>query len=349
MKDSDILKKIDNRSTGIGSVPHTDVDSICDLIIEKSPEIPYWPQFANIDARESMLLQYSENLPCLKLNLDKNDILYNSEDRDKELLKFYEMLTSNNIDYFRISPDFARGFYTLLEKLKQCENRFIKGQVTGAVTFLYSIIGEEGKSVIYDDNLSDAIIRGLAMKAVWQAKEIRKFGKLPIIFFDEPSLSGFGSAFMSLEKETVISIFNKLISTVREHDEALLGIHCCGNSDWEMLLGSGIDILNFDSYGYVENFVLYPASIKSFLERGGIIAWGAVPTSEYSDDISLDDVYIKLKTAFNNLEEKGIKRELLKSSLFTPSCGLGTLDQGIANEVIKLNFDLAQRMKDYCN
>ena len=194
--------------------------------------------------------------------------------------------------------------------------------------------------------MSDAIIRGLAMKGVWQAKEIRKIGKIPIISFDEPSLSGFGSAFMSIEKDTVFSILDKLISTIKEHENMLAGLHCCGNSDWEMLLQTKIDILSFDSYGFSDNLTLYPESIRKFFDNNGIIAWGAVPTSEFNEDVSLETVYQKIIKAFDTLSEKGIDRELLlQRSLFTPSCGLGTLSEEIAEEVVSLTAALAGRMK----
>jgi len=312
MKNIDNFLNISCKCSGIGSVPHIDIDKISNLILDKLPDIPYWPQFENIDVRENMMIQYSENLPCLKLDLNEKMIRYDSSGSiEEKLLEFYENYTSSRYEYFKISPNFARGFYNILEKSKNRDNRFIKGQVVGPITFLLSIIGEDGKPIIYNDNLSDAITRGLAMKGVWQAKEIRKIGKIPIISFDEPSLSGFGSAFMALERDMVVSILDKIISTVKEHEDILIGLHCCGNSDWDMLLQSKIDILSFDSYGFSKNFTLYPRSIQKFLGKNGIIAWGAVPTIDYNENVSIETITEKLTNAFDTLEEKGIDRGLL--------------------------------------
>ena len=346
MGEREKLFDLECKACGIGSVPHTDTDSITELIMNKAKDLPYWPQMENVDYREGMMVQYSENLPCLRLDRDKKDIYYDkSVNRDEIILEFFENITSNNYDYFKIGPDYARGFYSLLEKSANRENKFIKGQVVGPITFLLSITGEDNKPIIYDDMLSDAIIRGLAMKALWQVKEIRKLGKIPVIFFDEPSLSGFGSAFMSLNKEQFFDIFDKLISTVREHDEALIGVHCCGNSDWEMLLQSRIDIINFDAFDYGKYFILYPEKIKDFLKRDGIIAWGAVPTIAYDEKVTIDVIIDRLNEALDALAANGIDREfLLKRSIFTPACGIGTLNVDIAEKVTDLTFQLAGMM-----
>ncbi len=347
MNERELLFNLECKATGIGSVPHAETNDICDFIFNNASDLPYWPQMEKVDFRESMMVQYSENFPCLKIDFEKKDVYYDDTvNRDEKILEFFENLTSNNYDYFKIGPDFARGFYAMLEKSKNGENRFMKGQVVGPVTFLLSVIGGDGKAIIHDDMLSDAIIRGLAMKAVWQAKEIRKIGKIPVIFFDEPSMSGFGSAFMSLTRDQFFDIFDKLIATVKEHDDVMVGLHCCGNSDWEVLLQSKIDILSFDAFDYSTYFVLYPEKIKKFLEREGVIAWGAVPTSAYNDEVTIDVITKKLNDALDALSAKGIDRDyILKQSLFTPACGIGTLDVDIAEKVTALTKELSDKMK----
>lgn len=345
MNNKEKLIRLKNKATGIGSIPHTDINVISDFIIQKCPDIPYWPQAVNIDPKEGMMQQFTENLPCIKLNKN-NDVVYdNSVNKDEKLLEFFENLTSNNYDYYKIGKDYARGFYELLDKLKGNNSIFAKGQVVGPVTFLYSIMGEDGKPILFDDMLCDAIVRGLAMKGVWQAKQLKAVGKIPVIFFDEPAMSGFGSAFMALDRDKAMNIFDTLVDTVKEHEDVIIGMHCCGNSDWEMLLQTKIDIINFDAFAFLENFILYSSAIKDFLNRGGIIAWGAVPTSDYNENFTLDIIINKLNNAFNSLISKGIDRELLANrSIFTPACGMGSLTKENAERIIDLTYKLAEYM-----
>ena len=86
--------------------------------------------------------------------------------------------------------------------------------------------------------------------------------------------------------------------------------------------------------------------IKKFLARNGVIVWGAVPTAEYRDGISLDELCQKLNKALNILERKGINKELLmKNSLFSPSCGMGLLNEKNGEKIMNLTAALAERMK----
>ncbi|PIZ15534.1 hypothetical protein COY52_09520 [Candidatus Desantisbacteria bacterium CG_4_10_14_0_8_um_filter_48_22] len=326
------------KATGIGSLPCRDVSSAVELVLCNCPDLPYWPQLARVDPRENMFLQFSERLPCLKPDLEKKSVRWDaSVNREQELVRFYENLLAKNYGYFRISPDFARGLYALLDKAGTLKNKFIKGQVIGPVTFLSSITGADGKFLIYDEEITEASVKGLGAKAVWQAEEIKKAGKLPIIFFDEPYLSSLGSAHFPVSREKAIELLNGLIDFVKEQENALIGIHCCGNTDWSLVLDVKIDILSFDAFGYSGNFVLYPDNIKKFLGRGGMIAWGIVPTTEYKKGISVGSLSEKLDKALKSLAGKGVDRNtVLKNSLFTPSCGMGTLDEKDSTKILEL-------------
>lgn len=332
------------RATGIGSVPHTDIGHICSIILDNFTDIPYWPQFEKVDPRENMLIQFSENLPCLRYSQEKRTIEYDHDaDKGGELLRFYEHYEKGSVDYFRIGKEYARGLYAMLDHVETRPTHYLKGQVVGPLTFLGSVMGEGDKALLHDQDLFDAVVKGLAMKGLWQARRIREVGKVPLIFFDEPYLSGFGSAYVPLERNTVVKTINNAVEIVKQHEDALVGVHCCGNTDWSMMLETGIDILSFDSYGFAENFILYPDSIKSFLDRGGIIAWGAVPTAEYTGNCTLNGLMEGIKTTFEKLRNNGIDPSgYANQMLFTPSCGTGLMAEEDSEAVMNLTRQLAE-------
>lgn len=340
-----LLDGLKIKATGIGSMPHKDTKYVCEFILENFPDLPFWPQLSKINPRENMLIQYSENLPCLVRDLEKKGVYLNPKlNREEELLKFYEKFTENDIGYFKISPEYAAGFYSLLKEAGNKSGEYLKGQVVGPITFLASVTDIEGKALLYDEMLSDAVIKALGMKAVWQIKEIEKINKKPIIFFDEPYLSSFGSAFCNLSREQVVKTLNDIIQVVKGHGNIPVGVHCCGNTDWAMMLETEIDILSFDFFGFGKNFTLYPQPIKKFMARGGIIAFGVVPTSEYNSSQTISLLQDKFKNSLLELEKKGIdKNSLLKNSIFTPSCGMGLLSEETAEKIVKLTAEFAQQ------
>jgi methionine synthase II (cobalamin-independent) len=345
-----ILKdiSIDQRVTGIGSVPFTDVDEACELIIKHCPTIPYVPQLIKIDPKENMFLQFSENLPCVREDYQKKQSFFDeTKDREKSLAEFYDYVVHDCYEYFKITSEYLQGFYPMIEKCRGRDNPFIKVQVTGPVTYLISLTKKDKQSMIFDDEIAEAITIGLAMKGLWQAEEIIKAGKTPILFFDEPSLWGLGSAYLAVSDEKVLFLLSSLIDFIKErNNNLLLGIHCCGNTNWKIIFESGVEIVSFDSYSFGEKLALYPEEIKSYLQKGGFLAFGVTPTSEFKEEISEDALYSKFTSILEEFDKKGISRDLiLENIIITPACGLGPMNQKDARRVLELTSALAKKIK----
>jgi methionine synthase II (cobalamin-independent) len=259
-------------------------------------------------------------------------------DRDTALTQFYEAALLEELDKFSLSPQEASGFYSLMEALQPLPAEapaFVKGQVVGPVTFATIVKGMDGKAVLFDLELIQAITRGLALKAAWQVAKIRETGRQAVIFFDEPSLTGLGSAFMQISREEVISLITETITAAREPGNAYFGVHCCGNTDWSVLLETPIDILSFDSYEFFENLKLYDKHLKKFLARGGCLAWGLVPTSPTAPVETEEALWAKFTAQVEELVQIGLDKSfLLSQSLLTPACGLGYLAPERAREAL---------------
>src|SRR4030042_1693335 len=257
-------------TTGIGSFPHQDEKGVFRLILENSPETPFRPQLPKRSFLEGMVVQYSEGFPSLKWDEKKQRVwIETSRGFEKEIEKFYQRFEEGDLDPFQITEDFARGLRILKDlssKNHRKKIKYIKGQITGPVTFGLALADQEQKPIFYDPSLRDILVKHLSLKARWLEKKFNElFPGIPtIIFFDEPGLSAFGSAFSGLNQEDVILSLNECFSAV----EGLKGVHCCGNTDWSLLLSTKLDILSFDAYGYLENLSLYPGELKTFLERG---------------------------------------------------------------------------------
>jgi hypothetical protein len=128
---------------------------------------------------------------------------------------------------------------------------------------------------------------------------------------------------------------------------ALTGVHCCGNTDWSLLMQTDVDIINFDAVDYMESLAIYPEQLSSFLERGGVLAWGAVPNDGRINQETLADSLMRLRKGVSFLEEKGVNRDLLlKRIIVTPACGCAGLTveevekvYEILSSIDKMEFD----------
>ena len=297
-----------------------------------------------------MNIQFSEGLPFLQIIEERRALAVSAGHRESELAAFYDRFLAEDIDFFAISPEFAPGLYELVGLIQENSTQygpFIKGQTVGPITFSAGINGLDGKSLLYDPELLEATVKGLSIKALWQVREMGKSGKKVIIFLDEPYLSGFGSAFSPIERSEVIYQLKEVIDYLRERSDALIGIHCCGNTDWSMVIEAGPDIVNFDAFDYMDYFLLYPNEITRFLRAGGLIAWGIVPTLTFTGHETVGSLYKKLKQGLNRLHEYGLDMETVSaSSILTPACGMGTMEQGSANQVLHLLSSLSRECTD---
>ena len=335
------------RASGIGSVPFVDVRDTCLHILKCLPEIPFWPQLVKRSHLEDMGIQFSEGLPLLEIVEDKRALTVSSGNRESELVTFYDRFLAEDVDHFAISREYAPGLFELVELIQKHPEEYgpyIKGQTVGPVTFAAGITAPDGKSVLYDPELLEAMVKGLSIKALWQVREMGKSGKEPIIFLDEPYLSGFGSAFSSIQRHEVISLIKEVIGYMRERSDALIGIHCCGNTDWPMILETGLDIVNFDAFEYMGHFLLYPEEINRFSQDGGIIAWGLVPTSAFTGEESVEDLCSRLEQGLSRLYEWGLDAEMVtRNFILTPSCGMGTMEQTSADKALQMLSDLSRK------
>ncbi len=307
--------------TVIGSMPHTDPVEACSQAVHYLKDIPAWPQLPKRSFLENMGVQFSEGFPGVVV---KEDSLYidHSLDLDKSLEQLYTAYLENNIDKYPISRDYAAGFHSFLA-LKNLSPLAVKGQVTGPITWGLTVSDEQRRAIVYDDTLADAVAKLLRLKASWQERKLSQISKNTIIFVDEPYMMSFGSAFFSLSRERVIELLEETLGGI----SGVKGIHCCGNTDWSVLLDTSIDILSFDAYNYAQSLSLYSSEVKKFLDRKGTIAWGIIPNEEESlareSVASLKD---RLEEAMAPFTRNGVPfKQLIRQGLVTPSCGLGSI------------------------
>jgi hypothetical protein len=319
-------------ATAIGSFPHRDVSRACELVLTHFPQIPVWPQLPATGLLEQMEIQYSEGLPCLVIDREKQRMYFDtSGDPTKALEIFYESYLSGNLDYFAMSPEYARGILAMSQRLQQLDKsevKYFKMQVTGPISFGLTIVDENKRAIYYNDLFRDAIVKGLTMKARWQMRIFKPFFEKRICFIDEPILSAFGSStYLSVKREDVVGQLAEVVQAI-QGEGGLAGIHCCGNTEWTIPIDAGVDIINFDAYSFGDSLGLYPDRIKAFLKNGGVIAWGIVPTSEKIYNETTDSLIGKFSALLDSLALKGIDREMLWSnSLITPSCGTGSVPE----------------------
>jgi hypothetical protein len=209
-------------TTGIGSLPHTDPEEACRLVLDTF-DIPFWPQLPKLSFHEFMIPQYSEGMPFLKID-EKKEMVWIEKDGNS-LTRFYETYSEDL--KLAISEEYARGFYTFITAVKNRHFKYLKGHVTGPLTFTLGLKDSDGKLVYFDEELREISLMVLKAKIRWQIEALKPCAEQVIIFIDEPIL-------LHSAIELYRRIAGRGIKAFEETSDAIRSlryfrIHCCSN------------------------------------------------------------------------------------------------------------------------
>jgi len=345
-------------ATGIGSTPFDDPSFAVELSLSRLKNAPFWPQLSKLNLNEQMEIQYSEGLPNIIIDREKSRMYFDtSGDYSEAFAEFYEAYLmamdpdegNGDCSAMAIGPEFSRGIYVFEKQLIARTDKlpFVKVQTTGPVSFALTIVDENKRAIYYNEEFRDVVIKAMAMKCRWQIQKFQPYAEKVICFIDEPILSGFGSStYVSVKREDVVAHLAEVIDAVHT-DNAIAGIHCCGNTEWSILIDAGVDIVNFDAFEFGETIAMYPEAVKTHFNRGGMLAWGVVPTSTAIREQTVESLVEHFEKMIDNLAAKGIDKQLItEQAIITPSCGTGSMEPADAKRVFELTEALSVTMKD---
>jgi hypothetical protein len=328
----------------VGSLPYEDAGRAMRLILERTPEIPAWPQLPRRSFEENMYVQYSEGLPGAVVEAQDQRFYVADEPPADEVAEFLEKLEHDDPALFAISPERAAGIPALEEALARLNDGgtpppFVKGQVTGPVSFGLTVLREDRRSLLFDDTQRELATTLLAQKARWQQELLRAWSptSVPIIVFDEPYMAQLGSAFVNVPPELCYPLLEECLGYL----DCLTGIHICGGADWDKVCRLPFDLLSFDASDYLDSVITQRESFAAFAVEGGLLAWGAVPNDERALELTAEDIGRRVITGAEALEKTGTISvdEVLALSFVSPACGTGSLPVNVAESCFALSFE----------
>jgi len=299
-------------TTAMGILPHDQVEPALRLAL--SVDIPFWPQLPHLNYYEDMYVQASEHFPGIVLMPEKNTLRFDTN-------KFYEELPElldrwSDLDYFDISPAYSAVYHRFLE-LDLSGYIAIRGQMEGPVSFGLKVLDENDRPIIFNDEVRPLLLDFLARRVQAQLVRLKKKHPRAFMFVDEPGLQFIFSSVSGYTDITAKEDLDRFFAQI-DHPR---GIHLCGNPDWEFLLNRDLDILSLDTFTNGEILKAYGKHLKRFLERGGVIGWGIVPTwCEAVEEASIEQLIEYQEGLWDVLVQEGVDRDLLLAqSLLTPA------------------------------
>ncbi len=299
-------------TTAMAVMPHTDIDRALEVAL--SLDIPFWPQLPNYSYYEDMYVQAAEHFPGIVLDVENKTLRFSM---DKFITEAEEAMSHfDEPDYFDVSETYSVVYHKFLAQ-DLTDRPAIRGQLEGPISFGFNVLDENERPILFDDTIRPFMLEFMAKRINVQLARLKKRNQNAFMFVDEPGLQFLFSAmsgYGDMKAKEDLDIFFSQIDRPR-------GIHLCGNPDWDFLLGLDLDILSLDVYTNAEIFASYASSIHRFLDKGGIIAWGIVPTGfETFAQEDIPSMILRLEEVWKILEGKGIDRQqMLENSLLSPA------------------------------
>ena len=331
-------------TTAMAVMPHTDVDRALEVAL--SMDIPFWPQLPNYNYYEDMYVQASEHFPGIVLDMEKRTLRFSMEKFAIELEE--AMAHFEEPDYFDISDTYSVVYRRFLE-LDLSERPAIRGQLEGPISFGFNVADENDRPILFDDTVRPFMIEFMAKRVNVQLQRLKKINPNAFMFVDEPGLQFLFSAmsgYSDMAARADMDLFFSMIERPR-------GVHLCGNPDWDFLLGMDLDILSLDVYSNGEVFASYASAIKKFLDRGGTLVWGIVPTNfEPFEKETMESLEKRLETIWKTLEKSGLEAPfLLSRSLLSPAtcCLINPDKERTVEKGFRMIQELSGRLREKYN
>jgi len=337
--------------TGIGSTPFLEPEPAIEMVMQTLSLAPHWPQLPKRGDMEGFVLQFlSPLVDCGILVRDGEKMYFATEDGDwaNRLAQFYSLYLAveegdeGALDSFAIPEEAAVGFWAFLRRLENAGPlAYVKGQVVGPLTVGFRLTDAKGRPAYYDEQIRDVIVKNLALHARWQAGKLGKYARQALVFVDEPGVSIYGqSTYITVTREMIVEDLNAVVDGIKAAG-AKAGIHSCAAVDWGILYDAGTDIVSFDAYEYFSSLIPFRNETAEFLGRGGVLAWGIIPTSDKAYGETGESLAARLHGYWNEVAGWGIDPAVVRSlSIITPACGTGSLDEALARRIYGLLGDL---------
>ncbi|MGA6926016.1 MAG: hypothetical protein WBY88_10065 [Desulfosarcina sp.] len=299
-------------TTAMAVMPHTDVTRALEMAL--SLDVPFWPQLPNASYTEDMYVQAAEHFPGIVLDMENRTLRFSMDKFTEELEE--TLLHFDEPTLFDISETYSAVYHRFLA-LDLADRPAIRGQLEGPISFGFNIVDQDDRPIIFDDTVRPFMLEFMAKRINVQLARLKMRNANAFMFVDEPGLQFLFSAMAGYSDLKAKGDLDQFFAEV----DRPRGIHLCGNPDWDFLLNLDLDVLSLDVFTNAEIFSSYAVAIQTFLERGGVIVWGIVPTGfEAFAQEEVPSLIQRLENVWKVLWSKGVDRDrMIAQSMLSPA------------------------------
>ncbi len=311
--------------TGVGSLPHRDARQAAEFVLALAPELPFVPTLPRRSPAENMIAQAVSGIRGVD----------------------FGQYGSLSVDVRRIDP--LAPVVTDLDHDAYLGMRVFAEVAVGRVSAVkWQFVGPI--------SLGTALMRAgvpaspafaVAVRAVRaHVQVIHRYlaealpGCEQVVVLDEPSFPDVMDDGFPIPPDAAIDLLSGALAVIEPM--TLAGVHCCGKADWAGIIAAGPELLSLPVRRELLDIAGY---LARFLDRGGIIIWGAVPT-DGPIFRRPERHWRELTSLWESLVAAGCDPDrLIGQALLSPECGLGLHGESVARGVFDVVGELSGRVR----
>lgn len=318
-------------ATGIGGLPHRDADEAAEFVLQHM-ELPAIPTLPRRSPAEGSIAQAMVGMDGITIGQ------YGSIAVDPRRIDALAPIVTD------LSHDAFTGFRTFLAHAAtaRAESRFsgpVKWQFVGPVTFGMALV----RAGVPASEAFETAVRSVRerLQHLMDAVSAALPESRQVVFIEEPAMAELMQPGFPLAPDTAIDLVSGALAAVET--SAVSGLHVCGFADIPSQLAAGPAVLSLPVRPEVAESAGY---LMRFMEHGGVIAWGAVPTSG-PITTSAERPWRQLSALWCELVQRGVDPALLRQqAIITPECGLASHTPAVANRVHAITAEVGRRVRD---
>lgn len=314
--------------TGMGGLPHRDADEAVAFSL-RAMEMPSIPSLPRRSPAESAIAQAMMGMQGITIG-QYGSISVHPDQVDP--------LAPVRTD---LQHDAYQGFRTFLDAAKGRQG-WVKWQFVGPVTFGMALM----RAGVPMSEAFESAVRCVRDKVEFLIRTVDRAlpGCRQLVFIEEEALVDLMHPGFPIAPDTAIDLVSGALAAIET--DAVAGLHVCGMGDIPTQLAAGPGVISLPARTEVVENAGY---LVRFMERGGFIAWGAVPTNGPILG-SAERPWRNLAQVWCELVQRGADPAMLRrQSIITPDCGLESHTPAVAEQVMGVVAEVGRRARDQAN
>lgn len=343
--------RIETKCLPTGNLPYENITLATHMIAKLFYDFPYIAFLPNISQNETTEIRTLESMPGVAYKDNKLILRVGTEKYSKDierLNKAFNNPTYKNLEKYSFKSEFLEKY---LQIIKKFNSKYACVNLLGPFTISQLLIQSAKEQVLADKNFRKLFIQSICVKSLWIINKIKEFcpTTIPVIILEEPKLGQLGIIKRQDEEITVELVTNMISRVVTKLHEAgsIVGVQCFEKCDWSVPINAGVDLISFDAYNNPNNLNIMPEIITKYLQQGGMINWGIVPTISESivKGLTVDYIANRLNTTMSGLILSGVPSDLVyKSALVSLNGNTNHLPVIFAERACMLAKQIASRL-----